>query len=91
MVTTKTPLEITRELVQIETMNPPGREYECARYVGKLLQDAGLQVSYHQFAEGRTSVVGLRVEAGRPPHLFRRSSRYRAAWRQGLELGSLRG
>ena len=26
MATKKTPLEITRELVQIETMNPPGRE-----------------------------------------------------------------
>ena len=64
MATKKTPLEITRELVQIETMNPPGRELECAQYVGKLLQDAGLQVSYHEFADGRTSVVARLAGAG---------------------------
>jgi succinyl-diaminopimelate desuccinylase len=64
MATKKAPLEITRELVQIETMNPPGRELECARYVGNLLQDAGLQVSYHEFASGRTSVVARLVGAG---------------------------
>jgi succinyl-diaminopimelate desuccinylase len=61
----KAPLEITRELVQIETMNPPGRELLCAQYVGKLLQDAGLQVSYHEFAGGRTSVVARLAGAGR--------------------------
>ena len=60
----KAPLEITRELVQIETINPPGRELECAQYVGKLLQDAGLQVSYHEFADGRTSVVARLAGAG---------------------------
>jgi succinyl-diaminopimelate desuccinylase len=64
MATKKTPLEITRELVQIETMNPPGREFECAQYVGKLLQDAGLHVSYHEFADGRTSVVARLAGAG---------------------------
>ena len=64
MATKKTPLEITRELVQIETMNPPGRELECAQYVGKVLQDAGLQVSYHEFADGRTSVVARLAGAG---------------------------
>ena len=71
MATKKTPLEITRELVQIETMNPPGREFECAQYVGKLLQDAGLQVSYHEFADGRTSVVArLAGAAGKAPICF---------------------
>jgi succinyl-diaminopimelate desuccinylase len=57
MVTKKGPLEIARELVRIESMNPPGHENECAQYIGKLMQDAGLQVSFHEFAEGRTSVV----------------------------------
>jgi succinyl-diaminopimelate desuccinylase len=71
MATNKTPLEITRELVQIESMNPPGRELECAQYVGKLLQDAGLQVSYHEFADGRTSVVArLAGSGGKAPICF---------------------
>jgi succinyl-diaminopimelate desuccinylase len=71
MATGKTPLEITREPVEIETMNPPGRELECAHYVGKLLQDAGLQVSYHEFADGRTSVIARFVgTGGKPPICF---------------------
>ena len=71
MATGKTPLEITRDLVKIETMNPPGRELECARYVGKLLQDAGLQVSYREFADGRTSVIARLVgTGGKPPICF---------------------
>ena len=71
MATKKALLEITRELVQIETMNPPGRELECAHYVGKLLQDAGLQVSYHEFAGGRTSVVArLAGASGKPSICF---------------------
>ena len=57
MATKRGPLEIARELVRIESMNPPGHENECAQYIGKLMQDAGLQVSFHEFAEGRTSVV----------------------------------
>jgi succinyl-diaminopimelate desuccinylase len=63
MVTKNEPLEIARELVRIESMNPPGHENECTQYVGNLMQDAGLQVSYHEFAEGRTSVVA-RLEGG---------------------------
>jgi succinyl-diaminopimelate desuccinylase len=57
MVTKKGPLEIACELVRIESMNPPGHENECAQYIGKLLRDAGLQVNFYEFAEGRTSVV----------------------------------
>jgi len=64
MVTNKSPLEITRELVQIETMNPPGGEQQCAYYVGKMLQDAGLQVTYHEFAGGRISVVARLAGTG---------------------------
>jgi succinyl-diaminopimelate desuccinylase len=71
MATKKKLLEITRELVQIDTMNPPGREIECAQYLGQLLQDAGLQVSYHEFAGDRTSVVArLAGTGGKPPICF---------------------
>jgi succinyl-diaminopimelate desuccinylase len=71
MATKKKLLEITRELVQIDTMNPPGREIECAQYLGQLLQDAGLQVSYHEFAGDRTSVVArLAGTGGKAPICF---------------------
>ena len=52
-------LDIARDLVRMDTRNPPGREVECAHYLGDLLAGAGLEVSYHDFAPGRTSLVAV--------------------------------
>ena len=52
-------LEITRDIVRMDTRNPPGREVECAHYLGDLLGAAGLDVSYHEFAAERTSLVAV--------------------------------
>lgn len=62
---------LTQELVRFPTINPPGRERACARYVGGLLEDAGFRIAYHEFDEERTSVVA--TLAGRddtPPLCF---------------------
>ena len=48
---------LTQELLRIDTVNPPGRERECARHVGAMLEQWGYRVDYHEYAEGRTSVV----------------------------------
>src|SRR5207248_1017588 len=48
-------VELTRELVKIDTINPVSPERPCAERVGKLLEDAGFAVSRHEFAPGRTS------------------------------------
>ena len=34
-------LDITRDIVRMDTRNPPGREVECAHYLGDLLSAAG--------------------------------------------------
>jgi len=52
-------LDIARDLVRMDTRNPPGREVECAHYLGDMLAGAGLEVSYHDFAPGRTSLVAV--------------------------------
>ena len=58
-------LEITRDIVRMDTRNPPGREVECAHYLGDLLSAAGVEVSYYEFAPERTSLVAvLRGEGG---------------------------
>jgi succinyl-diaminopimelate desuccinylase len=57
MATPKNVVELTRELVRINSMNPPGRERECAYFVGRILQESGLLVTYHEFADGRTSLI----------------------------------
>jgi succinyl-diaminopimelate desuccinylase len=61
-------LTLTRELLRIDTVNPPGNEQDCARRIGALLQQWGYQVRFHDFAPGRTNVIASLggVEA-RPP------------------------
>ena len=53
-------IELTRALVQLESMNPGGSETACARYLGELLGAHGFSIRYHEFAPGRTSVVAQR-------------------------------
>jgi succinyl-diaminopimelate desuccinylase len=50
-------IELTRELVAIRSLNPGGDEHACARHLGELLAGEGFEVSYHDFAPRRTSVV----------------------------------
>ncbi len=51
------PVELTRELLRFNTINPPGAEQACAQHVGDLLKRAGFQVDYAEFAPTRTSLV----------------------------------
>ena len=57
-------VELTRELVRIDTINPVSPERPCAERVGRLLEDAGYAVRMHDFAPGRTSVVARRDGGG---------------------------
>jgi len=65
------PRALTRELLAYNTINPPGMERACARHLGKILEDAGFAVAYHEFAEARTSLVAtIGGDASRPPICF---------------------
>lgn len=48
---------LTKNLLALNTINPPGAEEACARHLGGLLEAAGFDVEYAAFAPGRTSVV----------------------------------
>ncbi|MCX7961492.1 MAG: M20 family metallopeptidase [Burkholderiales bacterium] len=50
-------VSLARDLLRFETVNPPGAERECARFAGRLLEDWGYAVEYHEYAEARTSVI----------------------------------
>jgi succinyl-diaminopimelate desuccinylase len=64
-------LEITQDIVRMDTRNPPGREIECATYLGNLLSDAGIEVEAHEFAKDRTSLVArLKGSGEKPPICF---------------------
>jgi succinyl-diaminopimelate desuccinylase len=60
---------LTRTLLQFETVNPPGRERDCARHVGAMLGEWGFRVDYHEYAEGRTSVIARLGGSERKPPL----------------------
>ena len=64
-------LEITQDIVRMDTRNPPGREVECANFLGHLLSDAGIEVNSFEFAENRTSLVAkLKGRGTKPPLCF---------------------
>lgn len=65
------PLQLTRDLLAFNTINPPGQEKDCAEYLGKLLQDAGFAVRYHAFEPTRTSVIAtIGGRQDKPPICF---------------------
>jgi succinyl-diaminopimelate desuccinylase len=62
-------ISLTKSLLRFETVNPPGRERECARYAGAMLEEWGYTVQYHEYAEGRTSVVARAGGSEKKPPL----------------------
>jgi succinyl-diaminopimelate desuccinylase len=64
------PRALTRELLAFNTINPPGMERACARFLGQQLEAAGFRVAYHEFAQGRTSLIAEIGGAAKPPLCF---------------------
>jgi succinyl-diaminopimelate desuccinylase len=62
-------VELTRELLAIDTINPPGHEARAAAIVGRRLRDAGLDVHEHGIGDGRTSIVARWPGRGDAPAL----------------------
>jgi succinyl-diaminopimelate desuccinylase len=64
-------LDLTRELLRFNTINPPGEEEACARHLGRLLEGAGFRVDEHAFAPKRTSLVArIGGDGNAPPLCF---------------------
>ena len=59
-------VSLTRTLLNFDTINPPGRERDCAQHAGRLLEEWGFQVRYHEYEPGRTSLVA-RAGSGEKP------------------------
>jgi succinyl-diaminopimelate desuccinylase len=65
------PVALAKTLLRFDTINPPGRERECARHAGALLEQWGFRVDFHEYAEGRTSVVARAGgSSSKPPLCF---------------------
>ena len=57
-------VQLTTELIRMNTVNPPGREEPCARYLGALLEAAGFRTTYHGLGQERVSLIAALGSGG---------------------------
>ena len=69
-MSTVRPVELTRELVRIDTVNPTSPEWPAAEHLARLLEAGGFAVARHEFAPGRTSLVARHGPGARPALCF---------------------
>ncbi|MBW2617510.1 MAG: M20 family metallopeptidase [Deltaproteobacteria bacterium] len=60
-------VELAQQLIRLDSANPPGGEAACARLLGELLERGGFEVSCHDFAHERTSLVARLAGPGGDP------------------------
>src|SRR3954454_1668305 len=51
------PVELSRELISFDTINPPGNELRCILHLERILAAAGLETSLQEFAPGRANLI----------------------------------
>lgn len=54
---TRAALELTQDLIRLETINPPGNELLCIEPLAQMLEDAGFTLAIHDFGPGRVNLV----------------------------------
>ena len=59
---------LTSRLIQFDTVNPPGRELECAKHLDELLRKNGFRTQLVPLGDGRASLVARRgrQRSGKP-------------------------
>ncbi|MCK0147210.1 M20 family metallopeptidase [Arenibacter sp. F26102] len=64
-------LQLTKSLIAMDTINPPGNEYLAAQFVGELLEENGFDVEYVPFESNRIHVIaGRGYSKSSPPIVF---------------------
>ena len=58
------PVELSRELISFNTINPPGNELSCIQHLEEILTCAGLETSLQNFAPGRANLIARIGGAG---------------------------
>ena len=52
-------VELTRDLVRLRSVNPPGEESACADLLAGLLESGGFSVARYDLSAGRTNIVAV--------------------------------
>ena len=65
------PIELSRELIAFNTINPPGNELSCIRHLEAILSGAGMETSIHNFAPDRANLIArIGCVGSKPPLCF---------------------
>ena len=71
MTSSNDPISLTQKLIRFNTVNPPGQEHECAKFLAAILEESGFDVKSYDFEAGRTSLVArLNGNGEKPPICF---------------------
>lgn len=73
MSDTITGLELTKRLIAFDTINPPGDEAECFKYIASLLERAGFELTWHDWRPNRPNLIArlpATEAANRAPLVF---------------------
>jgi succinyl-diaminopimelate desuccinylase len=57
MTSSLDPVQLTKDILRLDTVNPPGNEEHCARTLGTILEDAGFRIRYHSFGPRRVNLI----------------------------------
>ncbi|MBD1261666.1 M20 family metallopeptidase [Maribacter polysiphoniae] len=64
-------MNLTKRLIAMDTINPPGNEYAAAKFIGNLLEENGFDVEYVPFESNRIHVIaGKGYSENNPPIVF---------------------
>ena len=64
-------VQLTKDILRLNTINPPGNEEACALFVAKILEEAGFSVRKHVFGQARLSLIAnIGGVADKPPLCF---------------------
>src|SRR5918993_1560415 len=64
------PIELSRELIAFNTINPPGNELSCIQHLAMVLDAAGLETSLQHFAPNRANLIARIGDGSSKPPLF---------------------
>ncbi|WP_167496566.1 M20 family metallopeptidase [Desulfopila sp. IMCC35006] len=59
-------VSLARQLIRVNTVNPPGNEADAVRIIAPLLQDAGFHLKEYQYGTNRSSLVAHKGRMDRP-------------------------
>ncbi len=57
MSDTITGFELTKRLIAFDTINPPGDEADCIKYLADLLEPAGFELTWHDWCPNRPNLI----------------------------------